>query len=193
MPRRLAGLLLAALLIAAVAQPGAAADIKVLTAGAMRGVIAELLPQFEKDTGHKVSLDNATAGTLATRIEAGEAFDVAVITPKVIDSLAEKGKVVPGTRVDVAKVGIGVAVKEGAARPDIATVEAFIDDYKHADTRRYASNLEPLLVRIIIRLVDRTLIIENRDCVVERHPVFPQVARGLVRVPCLGPIRNGIV
>ena len=111
--------------IAALAQPASAAEIKVLTAGAMRGVLAELLPQLEKDTGHRVSLDNATAGTLAKRIEDGEAFDVAVITPKAIDSLIEKGKIVPGSRVDVAKVGIGVAVKEGAARPDIATVEAF--------------------------------------------------------------------
>ena len=125
MPRRLAGLLIGLLAIAALPQPASAADIKVLTAGAMRGVLVELLPQFEKDTGHRVSLDNATAGTLAKRIERGEAFDVAIITPKAIDSLTEKGKIVPGSRVDLAKVGIGVAVKEGAALPDIATVEAF--------------------------------------------------------------------
>lgn len=111
--------------IAALAQPASAADIKVLTAGAMRGVLLELLPQFEKDTGHRVSLDNATAGTLAKRIEDGEAFDVAVITPKVIDDLAKTGRIAPGTRVDVARVGIGVAVKEGAPLPDIGTVEAF--------------------------------------------------------------------
>jgi molybdate transport system substrate-binding protein len=130
MPGRPAGLLLGFLLlgflsIAAFAPPAPAADIKVLTAGAFRGVLAELLPQFETDTGHKVLLDNATAGTLAKRIEGGEAFDVAVITPKVIVDLTEKGKIAPGTRVDVAKVGIGVAVKESAPRPDIASVEAF--------------------------------------------------------------------
>src|SRR5262245_25008257 len=125
MPPRLAGLLVGLLSIAVVSQPASAADIKVLTAGAMRGVLAELLPQFEQGTGHKVSLDNATAGMLAKRIEGGEAFDVAIITPKVIDSLAEKGKIAPDSRVDVAKVGIGVAVKEGAPLPDIASVEAF--------------------------------------------------------------------
>jgi molybdate transport system substrate-binding protein len=113
------------LAIASIADPASAADIKVLTAGAMRGVLAELLPRFEADTGHKVSLDNATAGALAQRIEGGEAFDVAVITPKVIDGLTGNGKIVPGSRVDVAKVGIGVAVKEGAPLPDIATVEGF--------------------------------------------------------------------
>jgi len=125
MPRRLAGSLIGFLLVAAASQPVPAADIKVLTAGAMRGVIVELLPRFEKDTGHKVSLDNATAGSLAQRIEGGEAFDVAVITPKVIDNLAAKGKIAPETRADVAKVGIGIAVREGSALPEIATVEAF--------------------------------------------------------------------
>src|SRR5262245_12656593 len=125
MPLRLAGLLIGLLLIATFAQPASTADIKVLTAGAMRGVLDSMLPQFEKDTGHRVSIDNATAGALAKRIEGGEAFDVAIITPKVIDSLIEKGKIAPGSRVDVAKVGMGVAVKEGAALPDIATVEAF--------------------------------------------------------------------
>jgi molybdate transport system substrate-binding protein len=125
MPKRLARRLMGFLLIAAFSQPTLAADIKVLTAGAMRGVLAELLPRFETDTGHKVSLDNATAGMLAQRMEAGEAFDVAVITPKVIDGLIGKGRIAPGSRVDVAKVGIGVAVKAGAPLPDIATVEAF--------------------------------------------------------------------
>jgi molybdate transport system substrate-binding protein len=125
MPRRLAGLLIGLLSIASAAQPASAADIEVLTAGAMRGVLNELAPQFEKDTGHKVTLDNATAGVLAKRIEDGEAFDVAVITPKVVAGLVAKGRIAPGTPVDVARVGIGVAVKEGARLPDIKTVESF--------------------------------------------------------------------
>ena len=102
----------------------AAAEIKVLTAGAVRGVLDALVPDFEKGTGHKVVLDNATAGVLAKRIGDGEAFDLAIITPQVIDGLLAKGKIA-GPRVDLAKVGMGVAVKEGAAAPDIATVDAF--------------------------------------------------------------------
>jgi molybdate transport system substrate-binding protein len=116
----LAGLLALAVLAA----PAAAVEIKLLTAGAMRAVALDLLPQFEKQTGHKVSIDNATAGTLAKRIEGGEAFDVAVITPKVLDALAEKGKIVRGSQVALAKVGMGVAVKQGAPLPDIGTVDA---------------------------------------------------------------------
>ncbi len=102
-----------------------AAEIKVLTAGAMRAVVIELLPEFESKTGHKVVLDNATAGTLAKRIVDGEAFDVAIITPAIVDGLMQKGKIVPGSRLDLAAVGIGVAIKEGATLPDIKTVEAF--------------------------------------------------------------------
>jgi molybdate transport system substrate-binding protein len=102
----------------------AAAEIKVLTAGAMRGVLEALVPDFEKGSGHKVVLDNATAGALAKRIGEGEAFDLAIITPQVIDGLVAKGKIA-GPRVDLAKVGMGVAIKDGAPAPDIATVEAF--------------------------------------------------------------------
>ena len=91
----------------------------------MRAVVVALLPDFEKQTGHKVTFDNATAGTLKKRIEGGEAFDVAIITPAVVDDLAGMGKIVAGSRIDLAKVGMGVAIKEGAAVPDIKTVDAF--------------------------------------------------------------------
>ena len=107
------------------AQTACAAEIKLLTAGAMRAVVVAVLADFEKQTGHKVSLDNDTAGGLSKRIDGGEAFDVAIITPAVVDDLAKKGRIVPGSRIDLAKVGMGVAIKEGAPAPDIGTVDAF--------------------------------------------------------------------
>ena len=70
-------------------------------------------------------MDNDTAGGLKKRIESGEAFDVAVITPAVIDELAGAGKIAAGSRVNLASVSIGVVVKEGAPRPDVSTVDAF--------------------------------------------------------------------
>jgi len=102
-----------------------AAEVKILTAGAMKAVVLEIVPQFEKETGHKAVVDNDTAGGLAKRIEGGEAFDVAVITPGVINDLAIKKKVVADSRVNVARVGVGVVVKEGASLPDISNVDAF--------------------------------------------------------------------
>lgn len=101
-----------------------AAEVKVLTAGAFKQVVLALVPEFEKQTGH-VTVDNGTAGELRSRIEGGEAFDVAVITPAVLDELAKKGKVAAGSPARLASVGIGVMVKEGASNPAIATVEDF--------------------------------------------------------------------
>jgi molybdate transport system substrate-binding protein len=102
-----------------------AAEVKVLTAGAFKQVMLALVPEYEKETGNKVVLDNDTAGGLQKRIEGGETFDVAIITPKAIDDLAAAGKIAQGSRVNVASVGVGVVVKEGAPKPDISTVEAF--------------------------------------------------------------------
>lgn len=116
--------LLAVLGVVAFASVAQAAEVKILTAGAMKAVVLEIVPAFEKETGHKVTLDNDTAGGLAKRILGGEAFDLAVITPGAIDDLIAKGKVT-GPRVAVARVGVGVVVKEGAPKPDIASVEAF--------------------------------------------------------------------
>jgi len=105
--------------------PASAAEIKVLTAGAFKQVVLALVPGFEKQTGHKVTVDNGTAGALKKRIEGGEAFDVAVITPAVVDDLTAKGKIAAGSRANLASVGVGVVVKEGALKPDVSTVEKF--------------------------------------------------------------------
>src|SRR5215467_6772322 len=102
-----------------------AGEVKILTAGAFKQVVLALVPDFEKATGNKVVVDNDTAGGLKKRIEGGEPFDVAVITPAVIDQLASAGKIAAGSRVNLASVGIGVVVKEGAPKPDVSTVDAF--------------------------------------------------------------------
>jgi molybdate transport system substrate-binding protein len=102
-----------------------AAEIKLLTTGAFKPEVLALVPDFEKQTGHKVTVDNGTAGELKKRIEGGEVFDVAVITPDVVDDLIAKGKIAAGSRVALASVGVGVVVKEGAPKPDVSTVEAF--------------------------------------------------------------------
>jgi molybdate transport system substrate-binding protein len=102
-----------------------AADIKVLTAGAFKQVLVAMLPEFEKQSGHKVTIDNDTVGALVKRIGGGEAFDMLIASPAALDDLVKSGKIVAADRAVLAKVGIGVAVRESAPRPDIATVEAF--------------------------------------------------------------------
>jgi molybdate transport system substrate-binding protein len=118
------------------ATPSSAAELKVLTAGAMKSVVLALVPQFESQ-GHKVTVDNDTAGGLAKRIEGGETFDVAVITPGVIDDLIAKGKIASGTRTNLSRVGVGVMVKDGAAKPDVSNVEAFKKALMDAKTVAY--------------------------------------------------------
>jgi molybdate transport system substrate-binding protein len=107
------------------AQPATAAEIKVLTTGAFKQVVVALIPEFEKATGHKVVLDNGTVGQLQKRVDDGEAFDVLVLSPKGIDDYIHGGKIVPGSSANLAKVGVGVMVKDGAPKPGIASVEAF--------------------------------------------------------------------
>jgi molybdate transport system substrate-binding protein len=114
----------AALSLGAVAQ-ASASEIKVLSAGAFKQVVLALAPDFEKQTGNKVVVDNGTTGELKKRIDGGEAFDIVIITPAVADEMIASGKVAAGSRVLLASVGIGVVVKEGAPKPDISTVDAF--------------------------------------------------------------------
>ena len=110
---------------ALLALPAVAAEIKVLTAGAFKPVVTAVVADFEKQTGHKVTVDNDTAGALVKRINSGEAFDVIVLTPGALEPLARDGKVVNSSATRLAKVAIGVAVKRGAPIPDISTVAAF--------------------------------------------------------------------
>src|SRR5216110_1829943 len=83
-----------------------AAEVKVITTGAMKAVVLALVPQFEKETGHKAVVDNDTARGVARRIEAGEAFDLVVNTPGALNELATQGKVVGSTHANLARVGV---------------------------------------------------------------------------------------
>jgi molybdate transport system substrate-binding protein len=102
-----------------------AVELKLLTAGAFKSTVVALLPEYERTTGNKVSVETETVGALMKRIEAGESFDVVVMTPETVDQLTGKGKVISGSRTNLARVGVGVMVKTGANKPDISTLEAF--------------------------------------------------------------------
>jgi molybdate transport system substrate-binding protein len=119
------------------AQPGSAAEVKVLTAGAFKQVVLAVVPEFEKQTGHKVIVDNDTVGGLTKQIEGGAQFDVVVLNPAAIDSLTSKGKISDGSKSVLARVGVGVMVKAGAPVPDIGSVEAFKRALINAKTVAY--------------------------------------------------------
>jgi molybdate transport system substrate-binding protein len=102
-----------------------AAEIKVLCSTGLKAVAEELVPQFERATEHKVVVQYGLAAVLKQRIEGGEPFDVAFVTPSVIDDLIAHGKIAADTRVVIARSGLAIAVRSGASKADIKTVEAF--------------------------------------------------------------------
>jgi molybdate transport system substrate-binding protein len=118
-------IVLTAALWAMGAGPAAAAEVKVLSAGAMKAMVAELSEGFQKETGHTVVITPDTGGGLRRRVEGGEKADVLVAPGAVMDTLLTSHHVVAGSRHDLARTAVGVAVREGAPKPDISTVDAF--------------------------------------------------------------------
>ena len=103
-----------------------AAEIKLLAGSAVTPVMVELVAKFEQSSGQKVVADlDGAIGAMTDRILKGEYADVAVVSESQIDMLVREGKVLAGSRVDLAKVGVGVFVRKGALKPDISSVEAF--------------------------------------------------------------------
>jgi molybdate transport system substrate-binding protein len=118
--------ILATALTLAMSQLAEADTIKVISGGAFKQVLTPLVAQYEKASGNKVDVTYQTVGQHLKLIRSGaEQFDVAVLTPDAIDSLVKEGKIVAGSRADLAKTGVGVVVKQGTPLPDIATVDAF--------------------------------------------------------------------
>jgi molybdate transport system substrate-binding protein len=113
--------LTAALVVAAGAAP--AAEIEVMISTAMKAAIEEVAPPFERASGHVLRIVYGPSGGLARRFNGGEPADLIVVDSKVLDELIKQGKVAPG-RTDVARTGIGIAVRKGAPKPDVSSAEA---------------------------------------------------------------------
>jgi molybdate transport system substrate-binding protein len=101
-----------------------AAEIKVLSTIGVRSLVEELAPQFNQQTGHKLVITFGIANVLKKQIEAGEPFDLSILTAAAADNLIKQGKLDAATHTNVARDGIGIAVCAGAPRPDIGSVEA---------------------------------------------------------------------
>lgn len=102
-----------------------AAEIKVLSAVAIKPALDELGREFERRTGHTVTVAYATAGLVRDRIRDGEPVDVAILPRSAFDPLLTQGKIAPGSATVVARSLVAVAVPAGTRKPDISSVEAF--------------------------------------------------------------------
>ena len=138
----------ASLLFASCAvQPPAmkSAEVRVITSGAFTAPYKELVPMFEKDTGHKVlsaygaSMGNAP-DAIPVRLGRGEAADIVILAGPALDELIKKGQVMPGSRVDLVRSSIGFAVRSGAPKPDISTMAALKKTLLEAKSIAYSAS-----------------------------------------------------
>lgn len=120
--RALVALLLGGMFM--LAQTAVADEIRVMSSSAFRQAYLELIPEFEKASGHKVATSFVGGVDLMKRMKAGESVDLVILAANSVDELIQHGIVVPGSRVDLAKSGVGVAVRAGAPSPDISSGDA---------------------------------------------------------------------
>jgi molybdate transport system substrate-binding protein len=117
-----------------------AAEINVLSAGGIRPPLEALIPEFERSSGHKVAIKFMGGPAVKTEIDKGTPFDVAVSTSNVMDELVKGGKLVAATRTELARAGVGVAVRAGAPKPDISSPDALKRALLNAKSVAYAKD-----------------------------------------------------
>jgi molybdate transport system substrate-binding protein len=116
-----------------------AADITVLCTNGIRAVVDELIPQFERTTGNKVRIQFEPSTQIRKRIDAGEPFDLAMMTTVLVDEEIAAGKLVEVSRTFLARSGLGVSIRSGAKKPNISTVGAFKNALLNASSITYAT------------------------------------------------------
>jgi molybdate transport system substrate-binding protein len=114
-----------ALAFMTLAAPTTAAEIKVISAGAVRSVIAGMIEEYRKRSGDTFDFTVGTTGQLREIIASGKPADLLITSAPLMASLEKTGKLTAGSRVDLGRVGIGVAIRDGAAAPDFSTPAAF--------------------------------------------------------------------
>ena len=121
---------------------GAAAQapvVRVLASNGVQGALNDIIPQCERAIGHPLALEFGTTATLKPRIESGEAFDFTILTSEAIDALIKEGKVAEDSRANVARVGIGIGIRAGSAKPDVSTPGALKKALLNAKSITYAA------------------------------------------------------
>jgi molybdate transport system substrate-binding protein len=123
----------------------AANEIRVMTSGAFTAAYLELAPEFERATGHRILTEATSMGTgptgITARLERGEAIDVVIVADADLERLTTMGLIRPGTRVDLARSAIGMAVRHGAPKPDISSIDALRRTLLDAKSIAYSASV----------------------------------------------------
>jgi molybdate transport system substrate-binding protein len=122
--RTMQGTLIGMALAACLATASQAADVKVISANAMREVVAEARADFEAKTGNRITIVVAETGEIRRRVMGGEAFDIVIVPRDVSDEFEKAGKIGPGSAVSLTRVNFGLAVPTDSPRPDVSTPDA---------------------------------------------------------------------
>jgi molybdate transport system substrate-binding protein len=128
-------------------------QIKILSGGAMKSLMVEVVPLFERANGARVEIRFALTSVLKKEIEDGAAFDIALLPRPELDALVPAGKIAAGTQTDITRSAVGLAVRAGAPKPDIGTVDALRRTLQQARTIGYSDGpsgayIADLLVRL---------------------------------------------
>ena len=170
-----------ALLFAATAN---AAEVRVMISGGLSAAFTALVPVFEKETGNKVLVARGpsmgtTVNAIPVRLERGEPADVLIMVGYALDDLAKKGKVEPGSSVELVKSPIGVAVKTGAAKPDISSADAVRRALLAAKTIAYSDSASGVYVSTeMFRKLGIEKEMEGKARKIPATPVGEIVAKG---------------
>jgi molybdate transport system substrate-binding protein len=122
------------------ATPARAEEVRVISSVAVKAVIEALAPEFQRSTKHTVVPVFGIAAALKTSIEGGAPFDVAILTPAMLDDLVAKGLLGPTARPVIARAGLGLMVKAGTPKPDVRSVDAFKRTLLGAKAATYVPN-----------------------------------------------------
>ena len=181
--RMLSALFTGATLALLAAPTADAAEIKILAPRAIWTVLNVAGPEFEHATGHKLNVSVDLAAVVVQRVNAGEAFDLAVAAPAQIDGLVKDGKLIADTRTDLTRSGIGIEVRKGAPKPDISTVEAFkraMLDAKSIGYLRIGTSGQ--MVAAMLGRIGLTEAIKSKVTLPETDVVSEMVAEGKIEI-----------
>jgi molybdate transport system substrate-binding protein len=154
-----------------------AVDLKVLSGGAMQGLMADAVPLFEHDGGCKVAVEVGLTSALRKAIADGAVFDIALLPRGDVDALARDGRVAAGSVTDIARSAIGVAVRAGAPKPDISTVDAFKRAVLQAGSVTYSDGPSGLYIAGLMERLGLAEAIKSKTKLTT-GPVAELLARG---------------
>ncbi|BBK43154.1 molybdenum ABC transporter substrate-binding protein [Allostella vacuolata] len=164
--------------IAVGAAPGQAAEIKLMAANAVKGAIGGLLMEFEGASGHRVAVIWGGTEGIAKRVGGGEAVDIVLIGSANIDRLIAGGRLLAGSRTDIAKSGVGMAVRSGLPKPDISTGEAVRKAVLEARSVAYSSGPSGFYIADLFRTMGIAQQVEGK---VRQPPSGAQVGELVAR------------